>query len=51
MITKINESKALINLTSCNCRCTFDGRKCNVNQQRNVYVSYKKPIKHQVCKN
>ena len=31
MITKINESKNYL----LNCRCAFDGRKCNVNQKRN----------------
>ena len=33
MITKKNESKPLKKHISCDCRCNFDGRKCNVNQK------------------
>ena len=29
MITGINESKTLTKHTSCECKCRFDGRKCN----------------------
>ena len=29
MITAINESKILIKHISCECKCKFDGRKCN----------------------
>ena len=32
MITGINESKALIKATSCECKCKFDGKKCNSDQ-------------------
>ena len=29
MITGINESKTLMKLISCKCKCRFDGKKCN----------------------
>ena len=32
MITGINESKTLTKHTSCECKCKFDGTKCNSNQ-------------------
>ena len=32
MITGINESKILTKQISCECKCKFDGRKCNSNQ-------------------
>ena len=32
MITEINESKTLAKHISCECKCIFDGRKCNSNQ-------------------
>ena len=32
MITGINESKTLTKHTSCECKCRFDGKKCNSNQ-------------------
>ena len=32
MITGINESKTLTNHISCECKCRFDGRKCNSDQ-------------------
>ena len=32
MITGINESKTLTKHISCECKCRFDGRKCNSNQ-------------------
>ena len=44
MITGINESKTLTKHVSCNCKCKFDGRKCNSNQKWktiNVNVSVK----------
>ena len=45
MITGINESKKLTKHTSCECKCRFDGRKCNSNQWLNkdkcLYVSIK----------
>ena len=33
MITKINESKTLTKHISCEYKCKFDGRKCNLNQK------------------
>ena len=35
MINRINGSKALTNHISCECKCKFDGRKCNLNQKWN----------------
>ena len=32
IITEINESKALKKHISCECKCRFDGRKCNSDQ-------------------
>ena len=32
MITEINESKTLTKHTSFECKCRFDGRKCNSDQ-------------------
>ena len=32
MITGINESKTLTKHISCECKCKFDGRKCNSDQ-------------------
>ena len=32
MITGINESKTLTKHISCECKCKFDGRKCDPNQ-------------------
>ena len=32
MITGINESKILPKLFTCDCKCKFDGGKCNLNQ-------------------
>ena len=32
MITKINEPKTLTKHISCECKCNFDGRKYNSNQ-------------------
>ena len=32
MITEISESKALTKHISCECKCRFDGRKCNSDQ-------------------
>ena len=33
MITEINESKILTKHVSCECKCKFDGRKCNSDQK------------------
>ena len=48
MITGKNESKILTKDISCECKCKFDGRKCNSNQwwnndkfdvsEKNIYV-------------
>ena len=35
MITRINETKTLTKHISCECKCIFDGRKCNSNQKWN----------------
>ena len=35
MATEINESKSLTKYLSCECKCTFDGRKCNSDQSWN----------------
>ena len=35
MITGINESKALTKHITCECKCKFDGTKCNSNQRWN----------------
>ena len=37
MITRINEPKTLAKDTSCECKCEFDGRKCNSDQWWNNY--------------
>ena len=34
MITGKNESKILTSNTLCECKCKFDGRKCNSSQKR-----------------
>ena len=47
-----NESKALAKYISCECRCEFDGRKCNLRQKWNndkCQCECKKPIKHRAC--
>ena len=35
MITGINELKILTKHISCESECTFDGKKCNLNQKWN----------------
>ena len=35
MITRINESKTLSAYILCDCKCKFDGRKCNLNRKWN----------------
>ena len=35
MITEINDSKTLTKHSPCECKCKFDGRKCNSNQKWN----------------
>ena len=36
MITRINEKKSLTKHTLCECKCKFDGRKCNSSQWWNI---------------
>ena len=33
MITGKNESRILVKVISCECKCKFDGRKCNSNEK------------------
>ena len=54
MCDGINESRTLAKHISCDCRCGFDGRKCNWRQRRNnsndkCQCECKKPIKHGTC--
>ena len=35
IFTGISKSKALTNHISCECKCKFNGRKCNLNHSRN----------------
>ena len=36
MITEISELKTLTKYVSCKCKCKFDGKKCNSNQNWNT---------------
>ena len=38
VITGINELKTLTKDISCECKCKFDGRKCNSNQKWNKNI-------------
>ena len=52
MIKGINKSKASRKHISCECKCNFDGRKCNSNQIWNnekCRCKCKNPIKHHTC--
>ena len=49
MITGINESKTLAKHILCECKCRFDGRKCNSNQWWNNDKCRCKCKKHHVC--
>ena len=52
MITGLNESKISTKHISCECKCKFDGRKCNLNQKCNNDICWsecKNPKKHHVC--
>ena len=54
MITEINETKTLIKDISCECKCEFNGRKCNLNYKWNndkFRCECKNPKEHHVCKN
>ena len=35
MITRLNKSKKLTKLISCDCKCKFDDIKCDLNQEWN----------------
>ena len=35
MITRTNQLKTLVKHISCECKCKFDGRKCNSNKKWN----------------
>ena len=53
LLKKINESKTLAKHISCERRCEFDSRKCNLRQKwnnDNCQRECKKPIKHRVLK-
>ena len=48
-IKEINESRTLAKYISCECRCEFDGRKCNSRQKWNIdecHSAHKNPIRH-----
>ena len=49
MITEINESKTLAKQISCECKCRFDGRKCNSNQWWNNDKCWCECKKCRVC--
>ena len=49
MITEINESKTLTKHISYECKCKFDGRKCNSNQNRNNDKCRRQCEKHHTC--
>ena len=51
MITGKNESKTLTKHISCECKCKFDGRKCNSNQKWNKGKCRCKYKKHHICDN
>ena len=46
---KKNESNFLTKDRSCECKCKFDGRKCNSNQKWNNYKCQRKCQKHHIC--
>ena len=48
MITEINESKILTKHVSCECKCKFDGRKCNSDQKWNIDKCRCKCKKHHI---
>ena len=48
MITGINESKMLTKHISCECKCKFDGRKCNSDQKWNNDKCRSKCKKHKI---
>ena len=53
MITGINESKTITKHISCNCKCKFDSRKFNLNQEWSKdkrWCECKTLLKNRVCK-
>ena len=49
MITSINQRKALTKHISCECKCRFDGKKCNSNQWWNNDQYWSDCQKNHVC--
>ena len=49
MNTGINESKKLTKHILCECKCKFDGRKCNSNQKWNNDKCWCECKKHHIC--
>ena len=49
MITGINKSKTLTKHTSRECRCKFDGKRCNSNQKWNNAKCRYECKKHHTC--
>ena len=49
MIRAINESKTLTKHISCECKCKFDGRKCNSTQCWNKAKCRCECKKHHIC--
>ena len=51
MITGITESKTLTKHLSCECKCKFNGKKCNSNQWWNNDKCWCECKKHYLCQN
>ena len=49
MVTGINESNTLTKHKSCECKCTFDGIKCNLDQWWNNDKCQCECKKHHIC--
>ena len=49
MVTGISQSKILTRLVLCECKCKFDGRKCNSNQKWNNDKYRYECKKHHIC--
>ena len=49
MVIGINELKSLTKHISCECKCKFDGRKCNSNQKLNNDKCWCECKKHSTC--
>ena len=51
MILEINESKSIVKNISCNWKCRFNVKKCNVTQKwSKSRCEYKEPLKQHICK-